>query len=1152
MRDRHDREGLVLLHTIPTAEARRAAFRRGMASLALAARQREPVPLEGLAPDALLESIRCAWADGLLDELDWLTPASSAVAMFELVSALPLSGERRELAQRVADKLCDGSAETFVAIATSLALGTKRGPRGRAVRARLALALELGSADVPGVDDLALALVSRRDMVREWLHAPARGGLASRRSAAMLLERAALGATRLAAQGDPSALRVFELDDIGGLLTRLREDRAPGVAIAAARARGVLSAALPDLASELRGDLDPARGVVALRRGAISLAASIAVDPGAASEVMDLLRGPLVRDTPELAAAVVFGLRRAVEIEPEACRPILIDIATRFGLDALDAIVDLDAATATDLGPPLDAAATEGASAHTGERFAGAHGAGVRASLPPLESPLAIARERVAKSRAAGPAEGGLSYWLDALHADLVQDDCRGASLRERVRSALLAFARFGDHRAHEAATGIASEVRDILTELEALVAGDPADERRAFRLLRGLDAGVLAAGHLGDLLALKSQDGDVDALPDGSGGGDDEWLDQLARWLAGRERRPVAGDEDAIVSELELRALVHLADLDGVGGEGATDRTRLRRQRTFHALLGRARDERDRATAAYQGLLDALARAADAVVRDEGSEVCDVLVAMAMDLDDPAEIAAVADGTVVTELRKALLFYAELLRASRRVSRPSDVHTFLDHLLAQTRELPSASSPRLEALRNGFQRFARAALTLLSLEGLDELHDDGAEPPLAAFGGALQSVAQLVDGARRRRGETLSRPVPECRSAALRLDSALEKLTVDDDREAREQARGALELAIGAVFGELPPALAPVARYVLRHVAALPTSGPRSAARTQSATLRARETPLPGWIPPRRILGSYYVLHALGSGGASSVFVAKRLEERFDADAARFALKVPAYSGDVARTLSEEDFLQMFRDEAGALLALPRHENLARFVTFDSGARPKPILVMEYVEGVTLTRLLSRGRLVTTEAFAVVDGIAAGLAAMHQAGIGHLDLKPSNVILRRTPGADAVTPVLVDFGLAGRTVRPGCATLEYGAPEVWGVAPEGAKAPPMATDVYAFGALAYEVLTGRTLFEGRDEANVIVAHALHDGDPEGIRRLRTSRALAPLADVLSTALRRDPGARASIADVRAALSRVARELADHAWPLEQTLAASA
>src|SRR6185503_14834534 len=192
-------------------------------------------------------------------------------------------------------------------------------------------------------------------------------------------------------------------------------------------------------------------------------------------------------------------------------------------------------------------------------------------------------------------------------------------------------------------------------------------------------------------------------------------------------------------------------------------------------------------------------------------------------------------------------------------------------------------------------------------------------------------------------------------------------------------------------------------------------------------------------WMPSRRVLGGFYVHRQIGNGAAGTVFVVTRADERHEPHADRFALKVPDYDATAARSLSEADFLKLFREEAGALLAIPEHENLARFVTFDAGARPKPILVMELIEGTRCDQLIASRLLTVPRAFAILDGVLAGLEAMHAIGVGHLDIKPSNVVLR-----GAVSPVLVDFGLAGRRIRPGCGTSSYGAPEVWGIAPAG------------------------------------------------------------------------------------------------------------
>src|SRR6185503_16785718 len=193
-----------------------------------------------------------------------------------------------------------------------------------------------------------------------------------------------------------------------------------------------------------------------------------------------------------------------------------------------------------------------------------------------------------------------------------------------------------------------------------------------------------------------------------------------------------------------------------------------------------------------------------------------------------------------------------------------------------------------------------------------------------------------------------------------------------------------------------------------------------------------------------------FYLQRPLGSGAGGSVFLACRSEERHAPDPELLALKVPDYDGGAARSLSEEEFSRLFREEASALLSLPAHPNLAGFVTFDAGARPKPILVMELVRGASLENLLDRGELDNRRALALLDGVAAGLEGMHARRIAHLDVKPANVILRDPePG----TAVLVDFGLAGRSLRPGCGSPYYGAPEVW--KPVG-DPPPEPADVYA------------------------------------------------------------------------------------------------
>jgi serine/threonine protein kinase len=180
-------------------------------------------------------------------------------------------------------------------------------------------------------------------------------------------------------------------------------------------------------------------------------------------------------------------------------------------------------------------------------------------------------------------------------------------------------------------------------------------------------------------------------------------------------------------------------------------------------------------------------------------------------------------------------------------------------------------------------------------------------------------------------------------------------------------------------------------------------------------------------------------------------------------------------------------------------------------------------------------------------QALRYLDGILGGLEAMHAVGVGHLDVKPSNVILR-----DGDTPVLVDFGLSGRHLRPGCGTLEYCAPEILGVVPNGVAPSPAAADMYAFACTAFEVLTGTLLFDADDEATLMTQHVDHDGWPEKLTALAAPAENTNLCVVLSACLRSSPADRPSASDARKALANATQWLSGTAWPLKATGQAAA
>jgi eukaryotic-like serine/threonine-protein kinase len=190
----------------------------------------------------------------------------------------------------------------------------------------------------------------------------------------------------------------------------------------------------------------------------------------------------------------------------------------------------------------------------------------------------------------------------------------------------------------------------------------------------------------------------------------------------------------------------------------------------------------------------------------------------------------------------------------------------------------------------------------------------------------------------------------------------------------------------------------------------------------------------------------------------------------------------------------------------------------------------------MEFVRGTNLERTLE-GQLAMPRALAIVDDLLAGLDAMHKVQIAHLDVKPANVVLRDATG-DAV---LVDFGLAGRRVRPGCGSAHYCAAEVWTDAPPG---EPFATDVYAAACVAFEVLTNRVLMTGDELQQVIDQHfAKQPGDKE-LAPLERDRRFAPLVQLLRVALSRDPKRRPTAARFRAGFAAIAPELRALPWPL--------
>ena len=1121
-------EGLLLLDRCERAD-RRAVFRQSVASLALAAPGQSP--LEGCDEQALARSVRVALGDGLFDDLGWLAAPAAAVALFEIAGALPLGAERRELGRIVLEELYEGDAATFVALATRMAMGgSARALTGPGIRARVALALSLpASADVPA-DALALGLVSRRELCAAWLGPHAVGSLPHRRMAARIIERAAREAAERARRGEDDPAMLFfgvvrregdpsrpATDTLEGAWRTLLADRETLVWRHVASARGLLCLAVPELGDEIRSGLGARLSPTEWRRAATSLAASIAVDPARSLRAaLDLLRGPLVERDPGIATAMLWGLPRAADAEPEAAAELLDALSRAAPLfiaeDLIEARAELGASSA------VSAACDRCAAALTAAFEAAAGDDDVIALSKRLRAHLQDDRPRGSAGDGARPDLG----------------------LRAALEQSIDAFASVGSREAHARALGAVEHTAEAVALLGSLVRsaeGVPTSSRgraAAVVLVRELDSLLLESGTLKSLLLLNRGPGDP-------GGGSlplDDVDDRLGRWLLAGESEPFAGGASApgvMGHQRRLRALLHLID----GEDAELDDDRDRRERvldrwtaTCRLLLTRLATER--ATPLRRAVAATVARALDALVRDGAAEPADALLYAAFRTSGPEDLSVLAEASMNPEVWRLLRAYASFIDAE--LGRPFDGEPSpripsLEGLIAA---LPNAGTQRLEALRGALTRLLRALSAVQGATALRPLADPEGSP-LGALAEALTRLGQLTANALRRCGGE-DEPIAALPAQPYPLTTALGG-ALEAGASAPAALQPVLTTTLERAFASVPRALAGLVARILPRIARLPVDVPGRPSITPSG--RIIEAALPAWMPARRTLGGFYVHRQIGGGAAGTVFVVTRAEERHDPLAERFALKVPDYDATAARSLSESDFLKLFREEAGALLAVPDHENLARFVTFDAGARPKPILVMELVEGTRCDKLIASRLLTLPSAFALLDGVLAGLSAMHGAGVGHLDIKPSNVILR-----DERQSVLVDFGLAGRHLRPGCGTSSYGAPEVWGIGGEGDKPSPMAADVYSFGCLAFEVLTGQTLFDAPSEVALISAHLTHDGLPFGVKRLADKPVTAPLAAALSKCLRRDQRRRGSVAEVRRDLQIVASTLGSKSWPV--------
>ncbi len=276
--------------------------------------------------------------------------------------------------------------------------------------------------------------------------------------------------------------------------------------------------------------------------------------------------------------------------------------------------------------------------------------------------------------------------------------------------------------------------------------------------------------------------------------------------------------------------------------------------------------------------------------------------------------------------------------------------------------------------------------------------------------------------------------------------------------------------------------------------------------------------------------LGPYAILSPAGSGGMGEVYKAR--DTRLDRVVALKIIAVGQADAPDSRT--------RFADEARAIAAL-NHPHICAL--YDTGhALDRDFLVLEYLEGETLAQRLRRGPLRPREVLGIAIEIAEALDYAHRHDIVHRDLKPANVFLTRDSGAKLLDFGLADLratarsagGLSTCTTQPlGAApdamisgTLQYLAPEIF----DGRPARP-SSDIFAFGAVFYELITNRSAFDDASPARVMAAILSKEPPPIDV----ASGAPAEFQWILQNCLAKDPDARwQSMGDVAKILKGIA------------------
>ncbi len=349
-------------------------------------------------------------------------------------------------------------------------------------------------------------------------------------------------------------------------------------------------------------------------------------------------------------------------------------------------------------------------------------------------------------------------------------------------------------------------------------------------------------------------------------------------------------------------------------------------------------------------------------------------------------------------------------------------------------------------------------------------------------------------------------RKAPELTSPSGPLPLALKKIVsrcLAKDPDDRFDNTMDLEEALSKIKFEEEDKVSPAAHAQL----------PMSANVGLSASLAIETTKSEG-LAPGTVVGSYRLIEMLGQGGMGFVYRAEHTRI-----SRKVAIKMlrPEFA-------SNPKAVERFFSEAKAANQIA-HENIVEITDFVEDDKDYNYVIMELLKGRELSDALGDEKFPLARSLGIAVQMCDALSAVHDAGIVHRDLKPENIFLTRRSGQRDFVKIL-DFGIAKLTDRTGLSTSNTAAGAVFGtpdyMSPEQARGTSVdhRSDIYGFGVILFEMVTGTKLFDAPTFAEVLVMQ-MKTEPPTPSSANKLMHAIPPeLEEIILQCLEKDPNDR--------------------------------